>query len=91
MKLALELTDEEGERLRQRAAAAGKPLDKFLKDLIAQLPVERPPTAQGEAPGAQLLRELRVDHALGIWRDRSDGPELARELRHHTERRVRSR
>lgn len=85
--LKIELTDEEEARLRESASAEGKGMEELVRGLIAGLPEPVRSTETGSTPGALLLDQLRSDGALGVWKDRADSPELARELRRRAEAR----
>jgi hypothetical protein len=87
MKIELELTDEEEARLRRGAAACGQPIDDYLRSLIPAYP-EQPRPGPAPTAGVELLARLRADGALGIWKDKPDTPEFARELRRRAEKRA---
>ena len=75
--VTLELTTEEVERLTLLANQTGAEIGQVLHRLISQLPdVAGKPTS-----GAQALARWEAEGVLGLWSDRIDSPELARELR----------
>lgn len=75
--VTLELTTEEVKRLRLLANQTGAEIGQVLHRLISQLPdVNTKPTS-----GAQALALWEAEGILGLWKDRADSPQLARELR----------
>ncbi len=82
MTLTLELTPEEEARLHAVAQRQGVEVADLLHRLIAQIPDEDLPI------GARLLKQWEDEGILGIWQDRPDSPELARELRRQSETRA---
>jgi hypothetical protein len=77
MTLTLELTTDETARLKSAAQQTGSQIGDVVHKLISELPE---PVTKLTA-GAQALAEWEAEGILGLWSDRADSPELARELR----------
>ena len=78
MTVILELTPEEQLRVEQQAAKLGIAPADFLHHLI-----QRDTETDGDSKpfGARLLQHWETEGTLGLFEDRPDSPEFARELR----------
>jgi hypothetical protein len=77
MTLTIELTPEEEARLQEEAQRAGMEPNAYAHRLLAEDLAVLP-----ENPtGAQIVEYLKRSGALGVYADRPDGPEFARQLR----------
>jgi hypothetical protein len=82
MTLIIELSDAEEQRFRQEAADAGlDELEYARKRLLGGIPQAKPRT------GAEALAFWEHEGVLGLFSDRPDTPEFARELRSAAESR----
>ena len=82
MTLTIELTSEQEARLAERARQEGLPAEEYARRrLLADL--TRPMS------GAEALEYWRKEGVLGLFADRPDSPEYARELRRQAETRGR--
>jgi hypothetical protein len=81
MALTVELTPEEQTRLEQEAALRGLEAAEYARRLIEAGLSARPMT------GAEALAYWEREGVLGLFQDRPDSPEFARELRRQAETR----
>ena len=80
MTLTIDLTPEQEARLQERARQEGLPAEEYARQrLLADL--SRPRT------GAEALEYWRREGVLGLFADRPDSPEYARQLRRQAETR----
>ena len=85
MTLKIELTAEERTQLSERARQEGLPMAEYARRrLVAELMEPKRPMT-----GAEALEYWRKEGVLGLFADRPDSPDYARELRRQAETRDR--
>ena len=82
MTVTIKLTREEHQRIKVKAAQLGLDPADYVRQLI-----QRDTDADGTTLGKRLLEQWESDGVLGLFADRADTPEFARELRLKAEQR----
>ena len=82
MTINIDLTREEQERLQRKASELGVQPEDYIHQLI-----QRDSAAEFTTLGQRLLQQWESDGVLGLFQDRPDSPEFARELRRQAEQR----
>jgi hypothetical protein len=91
MTLLLELTPEVEDTLRAEASRRGLPVEKYaLEALVTGMSAgaEHGPDNNLPQTGAEALAYWKREGVMGLFADRPDTPEFARELRHQAETRA---
>ena len=88
MTLVLEITNEQRKRLREKASKLGLDESGYLQRLIARETGDVIVTTSQETAGKALLDQWEAEGVLGLFSDRPDSPEYARDLREAGAQRV---
>ena len=91
MTLQLDLTPEVEDTLRAEAARRGLPVEEYaLEALVTGMSTgtEHSPEESLPQTGAEALAYWKREGVLGLFADRPDAPEFARELRRQAETRA---